>query len=59
MILSVYIDDRTEAILREHVRRYTDGRSIEQLAEAAVAEAALNAIPPNVRVADFLARRKR
>lgn len=59
MILSVYIDDRTEALLREHARRDPDGRSIEQLAEAAVSEAVLQAIPPGVLVADFLARRKR
>lgn len=39
MILRVYVDDRTLAILRD-VSEQT-GRSVEDLAEAAVAEAAI------------------
>jgi hypothetical protein len=40
-ILQVYIDDRTQAILEAHAARL--GRTVESLAEAAVAEAAIQA----------------
>lgn len=46
-ILQCYVDDRTMAILTEYGAR--NGRKVEDLAECAIAEAALAAIPPQAR----------
>ena len=43
-ILRVYVDDRTMAALKK-ISEET-GRDVEQLAEAAVSDAALNALRP-------------
>jgi hypothetical protein len=41
--LTVYVDDRTMEALKEFSEK--DGRSVEDLAEAAVADAALRSLP--------------
>lgn len=46
-MLNIYIDDRTMGILTEYARR--TGNTIEGLAEAAVADEAIRAIPPQAR----------
>lgn len=46
-ILQCYVDDRTHAILTEYAA--SNGRTVEDLAECAIAEAALHAIPPQNR----------
>jgi hypothetical protein len=54
MILQCYVSDRTIAILkREAIRRGLepdDRKSLEQLAENAIEEAALMSLPPHLRV---------
>lgn len=45
--LRVYVDDMTLSILGEVARR--TGRSIEDLAESAIAEEAIRSLPPQVR----------
>lgn len=49
-ILQCYVDDRTMAILKEYGER--NGRTVEDLAECAIAETALHAIPPQARTPD-------
>lgn len=43
-ILNVYVDDRTLAILTEYGQRH--GREVEELASAAVEDAAIRTLPP-------------
>ncbi len=42
--LSVYVDDRTFSILTEYGQRH--GRTVEELASAAVEDAAIKTLPP-------------
>lgn len=42
--LTCYVDDRTFSILVEYGQRH--GRKTEELAEAAIADAALRTLPP-------------
>lgn len=42
--LRCYVDDRTLAILTEYGQR--SGRSVEELAEAAISDAAIRSLPP-------------
>ena len=46
-VLRLFVDDRTYSILAEISDR--TGRTIEDLAEAAIAEEAIRSIPPNCR----------
>lgn len=46
-VLRVYVDNRTFSILSEYAQR--TGRSVEELAEAAIAEEALRSIHPTAR----------
>lgn len=43
-ILRCYVDDRTLAILQEYGERR--GQTVENLAEAAISDAALRSLPP-------------
>lgn len=47
-ILRCYVDDRTLHILERESR--VSGRSIEELAEAAIADTAIRALPPHLRM---------
>jgi hypothetical protein len=46
-ILNCYVDDRTLHILQRFAE--VDGRTVEQLAEDAIAEAAIRSLPPHLR----------
>jgi hypothetical protein len=48
-IIQVFVDDKTHELLREISRRDPDGRSVAQLAEAAISDAAIRALPPHLR----------
>lgn len=48
-IIQLYVDDDTLALLREIARRDSQGRTVTQLAEAAVEDAAIRALPPQAR----------
>jgi hypothetical protein len=50
-ILNCFVDDRTFSILTEYGQR--NGRTVEDLAECAIAEAALHSIPPQARASAY------
>lgn len=50
-ILNCYVDDRTMDVLREVASR--TGRTVNDLAEAAISDAAVQAIPPQNRASVF------
>ena len=46
-IIRCYVDDHTLGILTEYGQRH--GRTVEELAEAAISETALQSLPPRAR----------